>query len=659
MLHDGHQLLVAVDARDDEPGRLLATFAQRDRLGGDDRVTLLLDPGASGRRAYALTVNARGAVADAITSSVGEGSPNWNGDWQGAGKLTASGYSVEFAIPFAEIGLSPAADLTAVLAINVERSVARGRRETTSWAAVDSRDACRECQFRRVRLAQLDAATRTWRFQPYVAASESRQYDLDSGRQVDRSRSLDVGLDIRWSPRPSDRILATINPDFSQVEVDAIQFDINRRFAITYPERRPFFTEDPGLFATPAFVFYSRTIAEPDAGMQYLHRGNGMTVAALAADDDATTFILPSLERSGIVSLDRRSTNAIARVVWSPSQQLSTGLVATSRRAGDYDNDVLGVDARWEITPKQSLTAQALVTSATNPAELQALGLPATQDGSALLLDHSWAAGDWSSATSYSRYDDDFRADLGTINQVGVESFYNSTSWQHSIGGVSRLSEVLASASVSAQRDLGGRLLERQLSGFGSLTWRNETTASLSFYEGRQTFEGEDFDLGGVGLDASTRFSKGLVAGAGLSRDDGIDFANLVPGQGTTVTVYFTYDLDPWLTSSFFVDETRFEVDGRERYRTRTARLKLDIHPSLVHHVNLILNGGEGRERFGLGSDDLFVDRVALYQLVYVFQPRPLSAFYVGVSGRGIGGTDLDGIERDRLYLFAKWQLEF
>ncbi len=56
---------------------------------------------------------------------------------------------------------------------------------------------------------------------------------------------------------------ATANPDFSQVEADVAQLDVNTRFALYYPEKRPFFLEGGDFFLTPIQAVFTRTVADP------------------------------------------------------------------------------------------------------------------------------------------------------------------------------------------------------------------------------------------------------------------------------------------------------------------------------------------------------------------------------------------------------------
>src|SRR5512137_872872 len=79
---------------------------------------------------------------------------------------------------------------------------------------------------------------------------------------------------------------ATVNPDFSQVETDASQVTVNERFALFYPEKRPFFLEGIELFATPNQLVYTRQIANPIGGGKVTGKVGKTGVAFLSAADD-------------------------------------------------------------------------------------------------------------------------------------------------------------------------------------------------------------------------------------------------------------------------------------------------------------------------------------------------------------------------------------
>src|SRR5256886_5829451 len=81
-------------------------------------------------------------------------------------------------------------------------------------------------------------------------------------------------------------ISATAHPDFSQVEADVGQVTVNERFALFYPEKRPFFLEGLEQFDTPNRLIYTRQIAAPVGGVKLTGKVGATAVAYLEAVDD-------------------------------------------------------------------------------------------------------------------------------------------------------------------------------------------------------------------------------------------------------------------------------------------------------------------------------------------------------------------------------------
>src|SRR5204862_1212993 len=97
---------------------------------------------------------------------------------------------------------------------------------------------------------------------------------------------VDAGLDVKWTPSANEAIDLTLNPDFSQVETDIPQITVNQRFAVFYPEKRPFFLEGFDLFDTPIQVAYTRNITAPRRGTRSTGPILGPAYTVLVAGDD-------------------------------------------------------------------------------------------------------------------------------------------------------------------------------------------------------------------------------------------------------------------------------------------------------------------------------------------------------------------------------------
>ena len=107
-----------------------------------------------------------------------------------------------------------------------------------------------------------------------------------------------------------------MNPDFSQVESDAFQVDVNQRFPVFYSEKRPFFMEGAGVFMLAGTgngdnsmqrAVHTRRIVDPIAGAKLTGSSGRFTFATLTASDQAPGHTVlpddPSYDRDRLVNV--------------------------------------------------------------------------------------------------------------------------------------------------------------------------------------------------------------------------------------------------------------------------------------------------------------------------------------------------------------------
>ena len=343
------------------PGTIHGTVADRDKIGNDDTIQFILDTFNDDRRAYVFAVNPLGIQADGVRSegSFGRSAGNVGGSstagggpgssrlsisnvdltqdmvWESKGRITDWGYEVEVRIPFKAVRYIPGRGTWGlnVVRSNVETNV------QDSWAPVTRAGASLLPQSGR--LTGLHDLTRglVLDVTPVVTSLSSGSPQPVAGRSDSSwsyANSQALGADIRWGLRPNFTLNGTIHPDFSQVEADAGQLPGDVRFALSFPELRPFFVEGMENFDTPNSLVYTRTIVRPDAAMKLIGKTNATDVAILSALD-AKAYSATGTAQPAIT---------LARFRRDLGTQSTLGVLIADREDGARYNRVADLDVR-------------------------------------------------------------------------------------------------------------------------------------------------------------------------------------------------------------------------------------------------------------------------------------------------------------------------
>ena len=324
-------------AHDRNPASIRASVADRDNIDNDDYVVLDLDTFHDRRRAFFFGVNPLGVQADGVrsegagqVSSLIPGSIDDNPDftWESKGRITDRGYEIEIRIPFRNLRYRGSGPQT--WGFNATRVVQRTG-YTNTWT--DVRRASASFLGQEGALGGLRDLRHgiTVEAQPFVTATANGNREFGSGTFTRDDVNPDAGLNLRLG-FSSFALDATANPDFSQVESDEGQVTVNERFALFFPEKRPFFLEGIELFGTPQTLIYTRRIGDPKAGVKLTGKFGQLGVAHLTAVDETGAgdawFNITRLRRDF-------GSNSIA------------GLAFTNRDQGDSHNRVLAADFRY------------------------------------------------------------------------------------------------------------------------------------------------------------------------------------------------------------------------------------------------------------------------------------------------------------------------
>jgi hypothetical protein len=361
------QVLITYDDSDlylawlcyDEPSQVRASLCERDRIFSGDYVILCLDTFGEASLAYEIASNPYGIPGDLLFSSGNGEDITYDMYFETAGRITDFGWTVEMAIPFASLRFPDCHDQE--WRMDLWRNRPRGSRYQYSWAAYDRDENCWPCQWGTITGICGVKPGSGFEILPSVVAHQSASLNGASELKNDRVGS-DIGLGVAYDVSSELTLEATINPDFSQVESDEEQIDVNTTFALFYPEARPFFQEGSDLFETNFEAVYTRSINDPLVAGKMTWRKNGNSVALLSARDEHSVIILPFEESSRFIENGKSYSN-ILRARKDFGEQTALGLVATDRRFDSGGSgSLVGVDGRIKLSKSNLMLFQAVAT---------------------------------------------------------------------------------------------------------------------------------------------------------------------------------------------------------------------------------------------------------------------------------------------------------
>ncbi|HVP13977.1 MAG TPA: DUF5916 domain-containing protein, partial [Terriglobales bacterium] len=171
--------------------------------------------------------------------------------------------------------------------------------------------------------------------QPYAASTWSSRRSFDetgSASAWDERRLHDLGVDARV-PLSSTLVLnATLNPDFSQIEADALQIDVNQRYPLYYEEKRPFFLEGADIFKSQFDLVYTRRLADPTYGAKLAGTLGHVRLGGIVVRDDGGS----PLEGMGAGTAEGTTGKGwfhIGRASWEIGENSSLGVLLAAHQS--------------------------------------------------------------------------------------------------------------------------------------------------------------------------------------------------------------------------------------------------------------------------------------------------------------------------------------
>ena len=578
LAYDDKFLYAAFEFDDPNPKLIRAPLGDHDQISGTtDYAGIIVDSRNDGKTAQMFLANANGLQYDALSSDVSgeDSSPDWF--WDTAGKITATGWTLEIRVPFSSLRYSRAAAPT--WGILLYRNYPREQHYQFFSARLPRDVSCFICNSSKMTgLENLPQGSHMV-IAPYATTQKTAARPaMPGGGTAPLGTPLEngpteatSGVDVKWSPLSGVALDGTINPDFSQIEADAAQIVANERFALFYPEKRTFFLEGVDLFSTPFQAVYTRTITNPDAGARATGKGGSTAFTALWANDaGGGQAIIPGPEGSSFADQDFRSNVGITRARRDFGQSFVSALGTLRTYEDGGHNWVAGPDAQWRPNPRNTFTGQALWSDSKTPnrpdLNPDGSGTPWEWDGRhledhALLTNYQYGSTHYDFFTQAQELGRDFRADNGFIPQVGFREYYAQTGWtERSQKRFFTRIRVFAQSFMDEEID-GTTLQKNAQVGVGADgRWSSFTRLELNWDKIRAGDKLIPRFRPRLEIDASPSRAFGNLQFIGYFFDE-IDFDNARAGTGTNLSFSGTWRPDDH-TNLTFTGSTRWlDVD--------------------------------------------------------------------------------------------------
>jgi hypothetical protein len=414
--YDSENLYFAFKCFDDEPDKIKMTVAHRDKITMDDLVGVTLDTINSRQSGCEFYINPKGIQADAVSSAVSVDGLDLSPDfvWDSAAALIPEGYTVEVRIPLKSLKYKQGDKVR--MGVIFFRQISR-----LGMRAVWPESKAGRTMFSFMGTLVYSGIKQGLKLEALPNIAYTRYEDRMDPAAWAKDNGTNIGIGIKYGLTSAMTAEATINPDFSQVESDAFQVEVNQRYPLFYSEKRPFFMESKevmdfavvkwGLMPVP---IHTRTIVDPRWAAKFSGAAGKMSFALLAADDQSAgrawdTGLNPYEGKSAFFGVFRAKYNI--------GGDNSMGILYTGRHLRGQRNDVVGADLNYSLS-KNLRASFSFLHSLTRPEEGFSL-----KKGHSINAMLNYRTAHFFAMAGYELYDRGFSMATAFIQRLGVSRF--------------------------------------------------------------------------------------------------------------------------------------------------------------------------------------------------------------------------------------------
>lgn len=715
---NGETLFIAFKAYDPNPSQIRAFLSDRDTNWNDDRVAIKIDSYHDHALAYQFFINPLGTQADAIENELTKNeSPAWDGIWESAGRITDFGYQVEVAIPLRILNFDDGLDIQQ-WGMEFVRFYPRDNFMRISNAQMSQDNNCWICQMPvETGFKGAEQGNNLTMIPTFVTgATQTREQTEDGTGFTDWSddSNTDVGLDVKWGITPDVTLNATLNPDFSQVEADSGQLDVNNTFALYLQEKRSFFLENQDYFATPINLIYTRNINAPDYGAKITGKTGDHSFAAFVANDKSANIITPGNLRSSSYQMEQDTVNSAFRYRYAINKELAVGLVSTIRDNDDYNNQVTSFDTKFKWTDHDTINFQYIHSNTQfsdaalkdifdnfsdrevihhkretvvkfNEQYLRAFSV--NNSDKAYRIQYQHENRDWFFNARHESIGKDFRADLAFFSNIDREMSVIGGGYIWRGEPDDWWTRIRINGDTDVTYNQAGELLERENEIYLNIDGPKQSYVRLG-YLGRdkvgsrqnteivfdhdehphmdQTLADQFLGVEGnsdmffeqnVSMWAEFKPTSSLWLGNFFRKGKSIDYANNRLGDLFVIEPHVSWNINTHLQSRLRLEHSELNYNGDKVFSANVVDIRNTYQFSIKSFLRfslVYLNVDRNLSNYvDPGERDANFSKLSA-QLLYSFKVNPQTLFFAGYSEGGYQDDDLDKIKSNNRSIFMK-----
>jgi hypothetical protein len=632
--YDDRNVYFAFHCFDNEPDKIRTNVAKRDSTFSDDWIALSLDSAGTGQAAYHLFSNPSASQMDALnTSASGE---QFDADmvWFSAARTTGDGYVVEVQIPLQTLRFSGGDEVRMNLVFfrKVSRigfSYAWPEMLPGQWV-FDRPSRLVFSNLKPRRLVEL---------LPSVTYGINQQR-VASDTWGDADDKYNFGASGKFGITSGITLDGTINPDFSQVESDAFQVQVNQRFPVFFSEKRPFFMEGMGLFNVAGTggdgnmrrAVHTRKIVDPIYGSKLTGTIGKTSFGVLNAVDDnpsvaALLCASPSDGPERPLCETPNKVTTVGRVSHGLQRSDYVGGIFTHTAQDGRQNFVAGGDISYRPAQEHTFTATFLATQTTDRD---------TEDtsGNSAQAQYTFATRRWYAESQFEHYDEDFNMDTAFYNRTGFTgvwsfgevSFYPKSTWLQRI-------HPFYFVKYAEDRIQGGD--EDYLHTGMRFNVTRQGFFNFSHGRGHETWQGVKYDVGNdFNFFGNMQVLRWLYLGGNYGGGPSIYYDEVDPFQGRSRNFGIDVTLQPnqHLSQNLEFNRVRFwrPDTGEDVYDVNIVNSRTTYQFDKHFLLRLLLQYDSSQER-------VLTDFLASYEFV------PGTVFHVGYGSlfeKGFGSVE-------------------